>query len=320
MAKENGNPVTVEEPFPIFCLGKSYLIYDINTITYIRREHHICGVLVGGLPQAPQQNVFLGVPLELMPEEVRLLVEKGAAYIIDDIDAHETILRTLSKSQRQAFTLDLQYQGIEASKSAQQRADMKKEVGLSRVKERTTRKAQKAESNRESKSEPRGLEDSAESEPSLFDSGPAPLSSTKATGLALTPLEPYAITPVVSYPPLDIQLQPRMDSIYGSLSSYAFFAHIHSKGYFISPGLRFGCQYMVYPGDPLRFHSHFLATGASWDEEIDLLDIVGGGRLGTGVKKGFLLGGARPSDDLIAHDNGDKAKGVRTFCIEWAGM
>jgi len=47
----------------------------------------------------------------------------------------------------------------------------------------------------------------------------------------------------------------------------------------MTPGLRFGCHYTVYPGDPLRFHSHFLATGADWDEEFDLLDIVGGGRL-----------------------------------------
>lgn len=28
-----------------------------------------------------------------------------------------------------------------------------------------------------------------------------------------------------------------------------------------------------------------------WEEEFDLLDLVGGGRLGTGVKKGWLVGG-----------------------------
>ena len=48
-----------------------------------------------------------------------------------------------------------------------------------------------------------------------------------------------------------------------------------------------------------------------WEEEFDLLDIVGGGRLGTGVKKGYLIGGQEPGED---------EKGVRTFCIEWGGM
>lgn len=72
---------------------------------------------------------------------------------------------------------------------------------------------------------------------------------------------------------------------------------------------------MAYPGDPLRFHSHFLAVGAEWDEEIDLLDIVGGGRLGTAVKKGYLLGGAERKSD-----GGEEEGSVRTFCFEWAAM
>ena len=45
---------------------------------------------------------------------------------------------------------------------------------------------------------------------------------------------------------------------------------------------------------------HFASTLTSWlsaqsgNEEIDLMEVVGGGRLGTGVKKGFLLGGEAP--------------------------
>ncbi|KAJ9623290.1 tRNA-splicing endonuclease subunit [Taxawa tesnikishii (nom. ined.)] len=80
---------TVTEPFPIFLTAHRYLLYDVNTVTYVRREHNITGVLIGGLPQAPQQNVFLGMPLELMPEEARLLVEKEVAYIVDDVAAHK---------------------------------------------------------------------------------------------------------------------------------------------------------------------------------------------------------------------------------------
>jgi tRNA-splicing endonuclease subunit Sen34 len=42
----------------------------------LRSEHRICGVLTGTLPHLSQQNVFLGLPLVLMPEELVLLVEK----------------------------------------------------------------------------------------------------------------------------------------------------------------------------------------------------------------------------------------------------
>jgi tRNA-splicing endonuclease subunit Sen34 len=71
----------------------------------------------------------------------------------------------------------------------------------------------------------------------------------------------------------------------------------------------------VYPGDPLRFHSHFLAVGYDWEQEIPLLDLIGGGRLGTAVKKGFLIGGQDDSKDTTSDNDG-----VRTFCLEWGGM
>ena len=35
------------------------------------------GALVGCLPRLPCQNIHLGLPLQLMPEEVTLLIEKG---------------------------------------------------------------------------------------------------------------------------------------------------------------------------------------------------------------------------------------------------
>ena len=46
-------------------------------IAVIRTEYRVCGTLLGTLPHLSQQNVFLGVPLVLQPEEAVLLVEKG---------------------------------------------------------------------------------------------------------------------------------------------------------------------------------------------------------------------------------------------------
>lgn len=82
----------------------------------------------------------------------------------------------------------------------------------------------------------------------------------------------------------------------------------------MTPGLRFGAQYSIYPGDPLRFHAHFMANQYDWCQEIPILDIVGGGRLATAVKKAFLIGGEQPATE--ATDN----LTVRTFSVEWAGM
>jgi tRNA-splicing endonuclease subunit Sen34 len=87
------------------------------------------------------------------------------------------------------------------------------------------------------------------------------------------------------------------------------------------PGLRFGCNYSVYPGDPLRYHSHFLATGLGWDEKFALLDVVGGGRLGTGTKKAYMIGGEDPAASQGAGLFSDEKKEpVRAFSVEWASM
>src|SRR5271154_5108584 len=84
---------TPDLPIAISLIDGRYFLFSADVVSYLRREHHICGVLVGSIPQIPQQNVFLGLPLELMPEEARLLVAAGGAYIVDDAPAHDGGLR-----------------------------------------------------------------------------------------------------------------------------------------------------------------------------------------------------------------------------------
>jgi len=305
----------VDEPFPISAVAGRYFLYDADVITYIRREYHILGVLVGTLPHVPQQNVFLGLPLELMPEEARLLVEKGVAFVVDDVEAHKSafLLGGLSIAERQAVENILGRQGRESAMLQLKRADEKKENALRKI---SAEKLKKVRDVRAGSSESPANEDEAslfgpEGGPSSRSESPAPSSSSNTRTL------PNAITPAISYPgvPLNKSLPSSAEAIIPSVPpSYPLYYHLHSQGYFINPGMRFGCNYLVYPGDSLRYHSHFLAVGKEWDEEIPLLDLVGGGRLGTGVKKGFCIGG-----QVVDEDGNDTGK-QRAFVMEWAGM
>ena len=56
-------------------------MFQSADIEKLRSEHRICGLLTGTLPHLSQQNIFLGVPLNLMPEEVVLLVENRESFI-----------------------------------------------------------------------------------------------------------------------------------------------------------------------------------------------------------------------------------------------
>ena len=315
-------------PFPISRTSQKierYFLFSADTITWLRREHHILGVLIGTLAQIPQQNVFLGIPLELQPEEARLLVEKGLAYIVDELQWHNKSFDSMTKDQGEIYKARLRRQGEDVARTYVRESQKRSEQALGRRREQSRGKPRAKDTDPSSitaAAETGDLDDND----SLFSQSPSKISRTSPAPSesqhAATQLTPYAITPTASHsllptpPTTPTQPHPTVNS-----ASYALFKHLHSEGYYLSPGLRFGCQFLVYPGDPLRFHSHFLAVSADMDEEIDLLDLVGGGRLGTGVKKSWLIGG--PVSGGTTNDgngNGKVEHDVRTFCVEWGGM
>jgi tRNA-splicing endonuclease subunit Sen34 len=307
----------VAEPFPISHITGRYLIFDVDAISHARRAYNICGVLIGTIPNLSQQNVFLGVPLELMPEEARVLVEQGHAYLVDEVEAHRTGFMEMSREDRLAYLQSMDKQGIEQAERTKKKSEDRavralKSKGLVPVlHESVQSEAGESTATTETLDACTAIAD-VENNTSLFDAPPTLVAVQEKIVI------PHYITPTVSYPPLLISQPGTTLPLPPAVVSYPLFRYLHGKGYFSMPGLRFGCHYSVYPGDPLRFHSHFLATGLGWDDEFDLLDIVGGGRLGTGVKKAYLIGG----EDANKGKEGDgvKAEHVRAFSIEWAGL
>lgn len=67
---------------------------------------------------------------------------------------------------------------------------------------------------------------------------------------------------------------------------YSIFSQLRSKGYFILPGFKFGGEFIAYPGDPLRYHSHLIVNSF---ESINFYNLVVSGRLASGVKKLYVV-------------------------------
>lgn len=63
---------TIDGRIPLHVSNKTAFVWSVEDVATLRATHHVCGVLTGTLPHASQQNVFLGLPLELLPEEVVL--------------------------------------------------------------------------------------------------------------------------------------------------------------------------------------------------------------------------------------------------------
>jgi len=287
---------SISEPIPIALISGRYLLFDIDVVTYLRRTHNICGTFIGGIPQAPQQNSFQGLPLQLMPEEAKILVDKEVAYIVDDHSWHKENF-SLEGDDKTQYLDSISAVGLEARRIQEGAARKKTENALAKHAARRSRQV--------SSSYVATTEDTEEDSP--FQERPLSRASNNSSNILN---KPWAVTPTISYSPSSFPVPQGPDPIVPT--SYPLFAHLHARKYFMMPGLRFGCNYNVYPGDPLRFHSHFSAVGYEWDEDISMLDLIGGGRLGTRVKKALLIGGK--------NDQEPEGDNVRTFCIEWGGM
>ncbi|KAI1329535.1 SEN34 subunit of tRNA-splicing endonuclease [Xylariaceae sp. FL0255] len=322
----------------ISTLSGRYLLFDIDDVMYLRRSHNICSAFVGTIPQNPQQNVFLGSPLELTPEEAQVLVDKQVAYVADDAAFHSSGLGVMNHLSRQDHIQSLKTLGKNL-----QLAVIETQSKIAEEKKKSAPKKKKGKHERLKDTVAAATSQALVPEQGDTDIFDTPLPATeKQFSKPAREIEGYVLTPTTS----DFLLKHSLKPGYGTEPSvlvdlpvsYPLFAHLHDKGYCMMPGLRFGCDYNVYPGDPLRFHSHFAAVHFRWDEEITMLDLIGGGRLGTSVKKGFLFGGAAPnepgtalkavnegahevhSDDSGAPKNTIVGSSVRAFCLEWAGM
>ncbi|KAI0131992.1 tRNA-splicing endonuclease subunit sen34 [Xylariales sp. AK1849] len=327
---------TPKLPIRISKVTDRYLLFDIDDIMYVRRHHNICSPFVGTMPQAPQQNGFLSLPIELMAEEAKVLVHRKVACIVDDsVFHHSRLSSAIDEPSRNAYMRTLKRDGTRAATSAREfalskKAEAQKKKGKSKEKE-------KQKSDQGSSSDKSGAEATVATqvseELSLFEAPEPTKVFQQRSQVLATSIGTWPVTPTTSGALLTTPPEEDTSSLIDIPSAYALYAHLHDKGYYMMPGLRFGCDYNVYPGDPLRFHSHFQATHYGWDEDINLLHLVTGGRLGTNVKKAYLIGGEVPPTDaagkckpssveegLATEAKSSAVPPVRAFSIEWAAM
>ncbi|RIA79925.1 hypothetical protein C1645_839627 [Glomus cerebriforme] len=59
--------------------------------------------------------------------------------------------------------------------------------------------------------------------------------------------------------------------------------------YYITNGIKFGSDYLLYSENPLRYHSYFIAIVLDIDKIISSMDIIIFGCLRITVKKSYIL-------------------------------
>nr|CAD7407451.1 unnamed protein product [Timema poppensis] len=322
-------------------------VWNSNDWQRLREEHRIVGQLIGTLAHLPRQEVFPGLPLSLINEEVTLLIEKNIATLVcypslsripgDGVKKEfEKFRKRMHKEQveccieeRKRQITDMIDRIVEGKRRKLLGLNTKRRKKYSGTKCGTSEDQEKlsAQQLQEEESERKAL---LEKEKSFLWLRISPLKArnilkkNKFTGaysqmeMKLPSGSVYGIATNTSWiverlkPPAKKEdactVRWNFPVTPGEKLRYNTFKTLWEQGHFITPGQKFGGDFLVYPGDPVKFHAQFLIICVERTSALPMSEIVAFGRLGSSVRKTVVI--ASPSSDQ---------KSVVFQSINWSG-
>ncbi|XP_050389564.2 tRNA-splicing endonuclease subunit Sen34 [Patella vulgata] len=277
MAKEE-MPMTslISVKMSLFVTHGKVFVWNTDDVMKLREDYRIVGNLVGCLPRAPRQNIQLGLPLQLAPYEVTLLLEKGLCELLESVKLSSQVdedrmkqftdMRQTSHQQQIPLFID----------------ERRKEINQHRHKIVEGKKAKRHKLKQDGvDDENNGMEEREDD----FNVDDIKIPSIK--------LE-QAIVQLFTESPWKSRISsihkewqyPESDS---DKLRYAVFKDLWEKKYYLTSGTKFGGDFLVYPGDPALFHSFYIAVCIPHNDKLTALEIVTLGRLGATVRKTVIL-------------------------------
>ncbi|KAK0082033.1 hypothetical protein PV325_011179 [Microctonus aethiopoides] len=259
----------------------------------LRKDYRITGELVGCLPSLPRQEIFHGLPLLLSPEEVTLLLEKKIARLVELPCLQQKPSSDLMKafnSYRKKMLIEQEECLVETRKA--QIVEL-----MDKIVDGKRRKLLGLKSTKKELRKP--LDDNtAEAIKNVEIDRDALFAEEMKKIPKLDPAE--ALVQIhTAYP------WTKKEDIREAEWNYPqspedklrcrVYKDLWEKEFYITPGDKFGGDFLVYPGDPIMFHSQFVVQCKDKNEDITILDLSGQCRVACHVRKTMLY--AYLSDD-----------------------
>ncbi|PRW39237.1 tRNA-splicing endonuclease subunit Sen34 [Chlorella sorokiniana] len=256
----------------IHVLGDAGYVWDADVAHWLRLECGIVGAMVGGVAAFKQQNAVHGLPLELSAEEVTLAVEKGWAELAPTLDTAALAAALGGGGRKRGRQSAYQYYEDEddldaemADAAAQQQQQQQPAAeptwrpalasGAAFVIPTTVPEATAA-------NEGRSLEDGADGADGSAAAEAAASGTTDAAAAAGTAGAPGAAARASAGAAEaaaggGAAAQWSFPATREERHRYWVFRDLHSRGYRLTGGSKFGADYLIYPGDPTLYHAQF---------------------------------------------------------------
>ncbi|EEH60431.1 uncharacterized protein MICPUCDRAFT_50670 [Micromonas pusilla CCMP1545] len=253
------------------------LVWSAEEYHRLRTRHRVVGALVGGLPGFRQQDSVHGLPARLSPEEVTLALHRGwvTLYVARDAVAAAATAAERAPPPPAAKRPTVANKGW----------GVKPKGGFHNQKRLKTTK-------------------------SLASDADAGWERVLNTSFVEIPLRapsdapddadagPDASSPEWSYPRTDAQRR-----------RFAVFSDLHARGLTMTAGVKFGSDYLAYPGEPMAYHACFTVKVCDGDERMRARELSAASRMSHAARKNLVLATATAAAAATAAATGATAGG-----------
>ncbi|KAL2714349.1 centromere-associated protein E-like isoform X6 [Vespula squamosa] len=280
-------------------------IWNADDWLTLRKDHRIIGELVGCLPKYPRQEVLSGLPLLLLPEEVSLLLEKKIARVVK----YSHLQYPPSKSLKGTFDKYREILFMEQERCLKKEKEKQVVAMMDKIVEGKRRKILGIETNKKKMRKPldkdlqEALRNIEVNTKDLFDEQMSKLPKLEKNEALV---QTHTAYPWCKWNNFEV-VQWKYPNTLQEKLRYDTFKDLWERGYYITNGEKFGGDFLVYPGDPIMFHSQFIIQCKNRNEEIPITELIGQCRIASHVRKTQIL--ATFSED---------GKSVKYQSFQWA--
>jgi len=292
-------------------LGDAGFVWNIEDVLLLRHKYRIIGSFVGFSPK----SVDIGLPLQLLGEEVQLLKEKGIIKVVElncfEKEPRDNLVQRAMDFKEQSYQSQIEEFKEERIEMINKIAD-KIVAGKKRKKLEQLKRKRKFDAMRLQAEKKRKMLGSDVPAPQIVDLS-SDEESEQPEDLVRIDRDLVINQEISKIKPISRDMQviqtfeedPWIEKEDKIPSSWSFntkginrcrlftFKDLWNNNYYITEGSKFGGDFLLYSGDPVSFHAKFIVICLLSPKEIEtetrIQDLVARSRLGTCVKKTILF-------------------------------
>ncbi|XP_076174483.1 tRNA splicing endonuclease subunit 34 [Ptiloglossa arizonensis] len=249
----------------------------------LRRDYRIVGDLIGCLPKKTRQDILSGLPLLLQPEEVSLLLEKKLVRLVQ----YPCFQKPPTDSLKQSFEEYRNTLYVEQEECL--RNERKKQIigVMDKIVEGKKRKILGIETRKKKAKKP--LDPKIQEALNNIEINRQDLLEEEMAKLPKLDKSDALVQTHTVYPWLDKDDVQVIEWKYPfncrEQLRYKTYKDLWERGYYVTSGGKFGGDFLVYPGDPIMFHSQFIIQCKDRNEEIPITELSAQCRIACHVRK-----------------------------------